>query len=94
MAGPTQYGFDLQEVAIALIKEQKIYDGKWAVLFDLNLAGGVFGATPANSLPGAFMQIKRVLLAQADPAMPERFIVDASVVNPAPSVKTSTTKPK
>ena len=94
MAEPTQYGFDLKEVATALIREQKIHEGKWAVLFDLNLAGGIFGITAADALPGAFMQIKRVLLAQPDPAMYEKFIVDASVVNPAPSVKTSTTKPK
>ena len=94
MAGPTQYGFNLQEVATALIKEQKIHEGKWVVLFDLNLAGGIFGVNPDDQLPGAFMQIKRLLLAQPDPAMPQRFVVDASEVNPAPSAKASSAKPK
>jgi hypothetical protein len=94
MAGPTQYGFDLRELAVALIKEQNIRDGKWFAAIEFGLGTGLFGPTPADSFPGGFIQVKRILLAQADSATPERFIVDAARVNPPPSAQTRTARSK
>ena len=89
MAAPTQYGFQLREVAIALIKEQNIHDGRWWAAFEFTLGSGLFGATPADVFPGGMFQIRRVLLAQADQSTPEQFVVDAAEVNPASSATMS-----
>jgi hypothetical protein len=84
MAAPTQYGFELREVATALIKQQNIHEGKWWAVFEFVLKGGVFGQTNAELLPGGLFQIKGIILAQSDMSTPEQFIVDAAEVNPAP----------
>jgi hypothetical protein len=95
MAIPTQYSFDLDEVATALIKQGNIHEGKWWAVFEFNLGTGMFGQTPSDVLPGGFVQIKRVLLAQAgDPPPPERLVVDAAVVNPARPEKSGGGKSK
>jgi hypothetical protein len=86
MAAPTQYGFELREVATALIKQQNIHEGRWWAAFEFALGSGLFGAAPPEVLPGAMFQIRRVLLAQADQATPQQFVVDASEVNPVKSV--------
>jgi hypothetical protein len=88
MAAPTQFAFDLKEVATALIKEQNIHTGKWWVLFDFNLGAGLLGGgigpvQHGDSLPGAFFQIRRIILAQVgEPAPPGALVVDAAEVNP------------
>lgn len=89
MAAPTQYGFELREVAIALIKQQNIHEGRWWAAFEFALGSGLLGAAPPDVLPGAMVQIRRVLLAQADQATPQQFIVDAAEVNPAQSTTTT-----
>jgi hypothetical protein len=88
MATPTQYAFELKEVATALIKAQNIHTGKWWVLFDFTLGAGMFGGVPGapssgDQLPGAFFQIRRIMLAQAgEPPPPAALVVDAAEVNP------------
>src|SRR5271166_6655403 len=83
MATPIQYGFDLAELAKALIKEQGIHEGRWMVAFEFNFGGGLFGMSPSDVAPGGFIQIKRVILTQpGDPAPPAHLILDAAEVNP------------
>ena len=93
MATPTQYAFDLNEVATALIKQQNIHTGKWWVVFDFMLGAGIFGRptgvppsgtpSPGDLFPSAFVQIRRVTLAQVgEPPPPAALVVDAAEVNP------------
>jgi hypothetical protein len=89
MAAPTQYGFELREVATALIKQQNIHEGRWWAAFEFALGSGLLGAAPLEVLPGAMFQIRRILLAQADQTTPQQFVVDAAEVNPARPTETS-----
>jgi hypothetical protein len=90
MAAPTQYRFELREVATALIKQKNIHEGRWWAVFEFVLRGGVFGQTNAELMPGGVFQIKGIILAQSDQSTPEQFVVDAAEVNPAPSVMMNT----
>jgi hypothetical protein len=92
MATPTQFGFDLKEVTKALIKEQNLHEGRWLVVLEFNFGAGLFGSSPTETLPSAFVQVKRVLLAQAEATTPEGLVVDAAHVNPMPTPEPSTVK--
>jgi hypothetical protein len=85
MATPTQYSIDLNEAAVALIKEQGIHEGLWTLAFEFTLGAGQFGPTPAEAKPGAFMQINKLQLIRQSEGAPEAAnAIDAAVVNPAP----------
>jgi hypothetical protein len=83
VAAPTQYDFELSEVATALIREKNIHEGRWWAVFEFVLRSGVFGQTNAELLPGGLFQVKRIILAHPDLSTPEQFVVDAAAVNPA-----------
>jgi hypothetical protein len=80
MAQATQYGFDLKETAVALIKDTNVREGKWWAAFEFTYGTGLFGQTPNDSFPGGFFQVRRLLLVRADDNTPERFVVDAAEV--------------
>lgn len=93
MATPTQYAFELNEVATALIRAQNIHEGKWWVTFEFLLGTGLLGGSVGSpdAFPGGFYTIRRVTLAQAtvEPAPPPHLVVDAAVVNPEPKATRS-----
>lgn len=83
MAEPTQYAFELQETAIALVKQQNITDGLWMIAFEFGLATGIFGATNSDAKPGSMIQINKVLLVRVPEGQEHpSFVVDAAAVNP------------
>jgi hypothetical protein len=86
MANPTQYTFEMSEVATALIKAQNIHEGRWWVGFEFTLGSGLLGGPigSPDAFPGAFFTIRRLVLAQAtgEPPPPPHLIVDAAQVNP------------
>jgi hypothetical protein len=89
VAAPTQYDFELREVAAALVRQQNIHEGKWWAVFEFVLRSGVFGQTNAELLPGGLFQIKKIVLAHPDLSTPEQFVVDAAEVNPPPPILAS-----
>lgn len=80
MAQPTQYSFSLAEVTKLLLREQGIREGRWALGFDLGFGVGAFGASEAESRPGAMVTISGVTLARVPDENPTAaiFVVDAS----------------
>jgi hypothetical protein len=85
MAEPTQFTFDLREVAELLVKQQGIHDGLWLVGFEFGFGVGNFGPNPAQSKPSAMVQITRVLLSkhEGEGAPPDLgYLIDAAKVNP------------
>jgi hypothetical protein len=77
------YSFDLKEATAALIKDKGLHEGLWAIGFEMVLGAGLFGPSPAESKPGAIMQINKLQLVRAAPGTPEAVrAVDAAVVNP------------
>ena len=84
MAEPTQYSFDLSEMTAALIKQQDIHEGLWQIGFEVIFGAGLVGPTPAETKPGAIMQINKGLLIRQTAGTPEATkAVDATIVNPA-----------
>jgi hypothetical protein len=83
MAEPTQYSFDLTEVATLLVKQQGLHEGKWLLAFEFHMTAGNFGPTPAEARPGAIVQFGKILLARKEDTSPDTHgVVDAAKVNP------------
>ena len=86
MAEPTQYAFDLKEVAAALIKQQGLHEGVWMVAFEFNLGAGMISASPGEPRPGALIQVNKIQLTrQGEPNAIPHLSVDAAEVNPLPT---------
>jgi hypothetical protein len=91
MAQPTQYSFDLREVALALIKQQGLHEGKWLVGFEFGMAAGFFGSSPSDIRPTAMLQIGKLQLVRAEDAhASSALVVDAAVENPSADLKERT----
>ncbi len=83
MAEPSQYKFTLNELAMILVKQAGLTEGKWMVGLEFTLAAGMFGDSPSDAKPGAMMQVTGATLARADNAPDElALVVDAAKVNP------------
>ncbi|MER9901580.1 hypothetical protein [Mesorhizobium sp. M0130] len=81
MAQPTQYSFNLTEVTKLLLREQGIREGRWALGFELGFGAGAFGASEAESRPGAMVTISALNIAKVpdeNPPSAASFVVDAS----------------
>jgi hypothetical protein len=86
MAEVDIYGFDLKEVAAALMKQQGIHEGLWLLAFEFNLGAGLVGATKEDIRPAAFVQINKIsLVRQNEISAAPNLIVNAAEVNPAQS---------
>jgi hypothetical protein len=85
MAEPTQFTFDLKEVATALIRQQGLHEGAWFVAFEFGLGAGIIGATPADARPAALVQLLKVQLVKQTqlPSPHPHLTVDAAEVNPS-----------
>jgi hypothetical protein len=82
MAEVDTYGFDLKEVAAALVKKQGIHEGLWMLAFEFNLGAGVFGANKEDVRPAAFVQINKISLVRAhEISNAPNLIVNAAEIN-------------
>src|SRR5262245_47369819 len=84
MAETKQLNFDLKEVAAALIKEEGIREGRWMLGFEFGFGAGNFatGPTASDTKPGAFAQIKAVMLVRQEEGAPDLpFVIDAAEVH-------------
>jgi hypothetical protein len=86
MAEVETFGFDLKEVAAALIKQQGIHDGLWIIAFEFNLGAGLVGASKEDVRPSAFVQINKISLVRQNEILgAPNLIVNAAEINPAQS---------
>jgi hypothetical protein len=53
MAEPTQFTFELKEVATALVKQQGLHEGLWMVSFEVGLVAGIIGQSPPGQCGAA-----------------------------------------
>ena len=83
MAEPTQFTFNLPEVAELLIKKQGIHEGKWLVGLEFNVNIGMMGVAPPNAYPGAMILCNGLQLTKGPDQAPANLVVDAALVNPA-----------
>jgi hypothetical protein len=84
MAEATNYLFDYQEVAEALIKKQDLHEGLWQIAIEFG-----FGAqnirSPIGFAPAAIIPVQRVGLVRTQEA--NNMTVNAAEVNPASATK-------
>lgn len=85
MAEANRFEFSYQEVATALIKQQDLHDGIWAVSVKFGIAGILGGPTPEQSVPTAMVPVLNIGLTKADKE--GNIAVDAARVNPAKALK-------
>jgi hypothetical protein len=84
MAEASQFTFSLKEVTKALIKEQRLHEGKWVIALEFGLGAGLFGPEPNELRPSALVAVQKVLLARHPEKAPlHGLVVDAAEVNPA-----------
>ena len=83
MAETKSLTFSYKELAGILIKDQKLHEGLWGVIFEFGLAGGLFAFPPGGDVvvPTAMIPIVKVGIQRFDEANP--ITVDAAQVNPA-----------
>jgi hypothetical protein len=82
MTEVSQYSFELKELAIMLLKREKIKVGKWVIGFEFNMGAGLIGLpSPDNPRPAAFLAINKVVLTRHVEGTPEPpYIVDATEI--------------
>jgi hypothetical protein len=82
-----QLHFSNQELVELMLKNANIHEGKWVISMLFGFAGGNFGPTESEMTPGAVIGVQKIGLQRATAETPPAMVVDASLVNPAPSKK-------
>ena len=85
MATPDRYMFEFKEVVEALVKQQGIHEGEWAIYFEYGLQAGNFGPSDSDLRPGALVPIIKMGLLRTE--QKSNLSVDAAVVNPKSTKK-------
>jgi hypothetical protein len=81
MAEAQNYIFTFQQIAEALVKEQDIHEGLWAIYVEFGIgAGHIPGPTPDTLLPAAVVPMVKMGIQRAE--QPTPLTVDAAEVNP------------
>jgi hypothetical protein len=94
MAEVTQYGFDLRELTIALVRHQNLHEGLWMLAFEFSFGAGLTGPSPPEAMPTAFIQVSRALLTHPpEGAADSSLIVNAAEMNPLPAPEASKSSP-
>lgn len=83
MAEVSNYWFNHKEVVTALIKQQGIREGSWALNVEFGLSAANIGPDDERIAPTALVPIKRIGLVKVEE--PGVLSVDASAVNPPPT---------
>ncbi len=82
MAEAEKITFSYKEVVEALIKQQGINEGKWALSIEFALAAVNAGPGPDELEPAVIIPVRKIGIVKTDEDT--SLSVDASVVNPAP----------
>jgi hypothetical protein len=82
MAEVQNYIFTLKEIAGALVKEQGIHEGLWAIYVEFGIGAGHIPAGPNTQeiMPAAVVPIVKMGIQRAE--QPTPLTVDAAEVNP------------
>lgn len=87
MAEVNQFTLTHKELLGLLIKHTGVHEGKWQLLFGINMATGSMGPTPEESFPGVMMTIPNIGIQRVGPDTPTdkpgTVVLDAAQVNPA-----------
>jgi hypothetical protein len=84
MAEVNRYEFNYAEVALALVKQQDIHEGIWAVAIKFGIGATLGGPSEAEAVPTAMVPVLSIGLTKVDKE--GRNTVNAAKVNPATKV--------
>ena len=90
MATPTQFSFTHKEIVELIIKHANIHEGRCALSLGFGFSPGIFGPNEEQSGPGVAIVVNQILIQREQPGFPpaaKSIVVDAALVNPAPSKK-------
>jgi hypothetical protein len=83
MGEPTQYSFELSEIAELMLKSSGIHEGKWVIGVEFSVTIGPVGLKPDEAYPGAIVTANKLLLSAAgEEKPPPNLVFDAAVLNP------------
>lgn len=85
MAKIEKYTFDYHEVVEALIKQQGINTGLWALAVEFGIKATNIGPDDKQLSPAAIIPIRNIGIIRAEEST--NLSVDASIVNPATGTK-------
>lgn len=95
MGEPSNYTFDLKEVAEMLVRKQGITDGQWLIGFEFIFTAGMMGPSSPEALPGTMTLINKVTLAKHPPGAPSSpLVVDAGALNSPPKLPKPSPRPR
>jgi hypothetical protein len=81
MAEANRYEFTHKEVAAALVRQQGVKKGIWALTFKFGIIGGLTGPRSEEATPTAMVQIASIGIEKVD--YESHLSVDAAKVNPS-----------
>jgi hypothetical protein len=83
MADPTQYSFQLSEIAELMLRSSGIHEGKWVIGIEFGVGIGPIPLKPDEAYPGAVITANRLMLsALAGGPQPPNLVFDAAILNP------------
>ena len=91
MAETNQISFRFKEVVEALLKQQNIHEGVWAIYVKFGIKAMNVGDNEDNLLPCAMVPVVELGLRRTDEAE-NNISVNAALVNPAPAQRRGTVK--
>jgi hypothetical protein len=80
-----QYMYSHKELAVILLKHEKIHEGLYDTSYEFQVAVGTLGPQASEVLPGAMLGISRAGITKVDKSGPHT--VDAAEVNPRPKAR-------
>jgi hypothetical protein len=81
MPEPTQFKFELREVAKELLKRSKIGDGKWTIGVEFGFGATNLGPTPEDTKPAGIVMVNSLLLTRQPDDTPDNpMVLDAALL--------------
>jgi hypothetical protein len=80
MAEVTQYMYKLKELAVLLLKDQKIHEGHWQLAVNFGFGAANIGQSEAELAPAAVVPVLAIGIQRFPEKTP--MSVDAAEVNP------------
>ena len=79
-----QFVFNQRELLTALVKLADVHEGRWALVINFSINGGIFGPSVDQVAPGVAIAASQFGIQRALPEHPEGIVIDAAEANPEP----------
>lgn len=77
---PSEFYYDIKELVAMFLKDAEIHEGLWMIQAQFVMAGGNFGPSENEILPGALVGVQKVGVKRVQEKGP--MVFDAAELNP------------